>query len=258
MNPEVSIVMSCYNSERTLASAVESILNQTFANFEFIIIDDGSIDGTKEMLRSFEQQDNRILFIENDENIGLAASLNKGIVSASASLIARMDSDDISLPTRLEKQVEFMRKHPNVDILGTSVINKKQSNGELCGESIMPEKHEDIIKRIFKTTMILHPTIMLKKEVFELYGYYDPDRPLGGEDADLWYRIYDKVGWANLSEPLLIYTVKNKITRRIITTNLKTKYINLKRRNLLFNKGHLLLQDVVFYTIASITQMFRK
>jgi len=233
LSPEVSIVMSCYNSEATVVEAIESILNQTFSNFEFIIIDDGSIDSTRDILSSYQQKERRIVLIENEQNIGLAAALNKGIRMASTPLIARMDADDVSLPTRLEKQIEFLHTHPNVDIL------------------------EAIIKRIFKTTMILHPTIMVKKEVFEIHGYYDTQQQLGGEDAELWYRIYDKVRWANLSEPLLIYTVKNKLTKRIISNNLKTKYINMKRRNVLFQKGHLLIRDIFIYGAKLISQTFK-
>ena len=136
--PQVSVVMSCYNASKTLAEATDSILKQTFRDFEFIIVDDGSADNTLEILKKYQQDDNRISIIANNHNLGLAASLNVGIKSAKALLIARMDADDIAFPNRLEEQVDFLRQYPNVDILGTGIIQMTQM-GEKESSRLLPE-----------------------------------------------------------------------------------------------------------------------
>jgi len=118
MDVKVSIVMSVYNAQKYLDEAIESILNQTYSNFEFIIINDGSTDKSLEIIENYAKKDSRIIVI-NRENKGLIYSLNEGIRKANGKYIARMDADDISLPQRLEKQVEFMEKNKNIGICGT-------------------------------------------------------------------------------------------------------------------------------------------
>ena len=111
-NPRVTALMSVFNGDKYLSEALESILNQTFTNFEFLIINDGSNDRTEDILKSYD--DVRIRIINNDNNMGLAKSLNKGLRIARGEYIARMDADDISLPTRLARQVEFLDKNKHV------------------------------------------------------------------------------------------------------------------------------------------------
>ena len=116
MNPKVTVLMPVYNCEKYLRESIESILNQTFKDFEFLIINDGSSDKSAEIVESYN--DNRINFVQNEKNIGLAASLNRGLDIAKGEYIARMDADDISLPERLEKQVRFMETNPQIGICG--------------------------------------------------------------------------------------------------------------------------------------------
>ena len=229
--PMVSIVMSCYNSESTMDKSIGSICNQSFSDFEFIIIDDGSTDRTLEKLSNWSSKDDRIIVIKNEQNIGLAASLNKGIEKAKAPYIARMDADDEALPKRLELQKDYLLNHPHIDLLGTAIIRRNKRH-EIIGKTILPGKHDDIIKRIFRKTLVFHPTIMAKKSLFEIHGMYDP-KLKWAEDADLWYRIYDKIQFANLKEPLLIYTVKDRLTLLQARMNLTVKISNLKRRKML-------------------------
>lgn len=225
--PEVSVVMSCFNEEKHAAQSIQSILDQTFSNFEFIIINDGSSDKTEGILKEMAQNDSRILYVNNDKNLGLSASLNKGIELAQASLIARMDADDIADKERLQKQFTFMQSHPQVDVLGTAVIirnRKGQDETRLC-----PEFHEDIITRIYKKPLVFHPTIMIKKKVYNQFGYYD-ETLKWAEDADLWYRIYDKVRFHNLQEALLTYRIKEKLSLRQLKTNISVKVRNLRKQ----------------------------
>ena len=121
MMPRISVIMSVYNSARFLAEAIQSILGQTYNDFEFIIVDDGSSDQSLEIIRSYAKMDNRIRVLENEKKYGLAASLNRCIFIAKGDYIARMDADDICVPDRLEKQIAFLEQHPNIGIIGGSV-----------------------------------------------------------------------------------------------------------------------------------------
>ena len=228
---EVSVVMACYNDESTLSRSIDSILEQTFGQYEFIIVDDGSTDNSWNILLRYRDIDSRIRLFQNQQNMGLAFSLNKGIRAANGPLIARMDSDDRAYKRRLEKQLDFMNQNPECDILGAGIVEVDRA-GKKLREVIPRETNEEIVKYIFKKTLVYHPTIMIRKEVFEIHGFYDPTLKWA-EDADLWYRIYDKVRFHNLQLPLLDYTVKSRLTRRIIHNNLRVKWINLRRRNLL-------------------------
>jgi glycosyltransferase involved in cell wall biosynthesis len=120
LSPKVTVLMSVYNGEEHLREAIDSILNQTYKNFEFLIIDDGSTDGSVNIIRSY--LDPRIRLIKNKKNIGITRSLNKGLKLARGEYIARMDDDDIAFPERLEKQVRFLNEHVNVGLVGGSDI----------------------------------------------------------------------------------------------------------------------------------------
>ena len=243
--------MSCYNAAATITHAIESIINQSFEHLELIIIDDGSTDQSKEIILQFCQKDQRIRLIENEINIGLAASLNKGIRSASSSIIARMDADDWAMPTRIEKQYQYMKDHEHIDILGTAMVQMNKQGKEV-GIIRLPQKHKDIVQRVFRKPMVYHPTIMIKKEIYERYGFYD-ETLRWAEDADLWYRIYDRVQFHNLTDVLLRYRIKDRLNTKIIKNNLWVKYINLKRRNQLIKYIPILMKDWVIFNVKRIS-----
>ena len=117
--PKVSVVMPAYNAEKYIGEAIESILNQTFRNFEFIIINDGSVDRTKEIIQEYD--DPRIVLLENDKNSGIVVTLNKGVDAATGEYIARMDADDIALSNRIEQQVMFLNTHRNIGVVGSAL-----------------------------------------------------------------------------------------------------------------------------------------
>jgi glycosyltransferase involved in cell wall biosynthesis len=184
--PVISIIMPFYNAAPFLAEAVKSILDQTFRNFEFIIINDGSTDESENIIQSFS--DKRIKYILNDKNMGLVYSLNKGLETAEGSLIARMDGDDISMPDRLERQFEYLRMHPEADLVATQVqlINEK---GQLTGfwkedrENCSP----DLIREfLVVNNCIAHPTILAKAEIIKKLRYREAQGQ--AEDYDLWLR----------------------------------------------------------------------
>ncbi len=240
--PRVSIVMACYNAQDHVARAIDSMLSQTFSDFEYIIIDDGSTDRTLTILDEYQEKDCRIIVLKNEKNLGLSASLNKGIRAARGEYIARMDADDWSYSSRLKRQVALLDTRPEIDILGTNVINVNEKDEEIS-ISTLPECHHDIISRMFKKTLIFHPTILLRRQVYLKYGYYDPTLRWA-EDADLWYRIYDQVTFHNIQKPQLRYTVKKRLTDKIIRNNLKVKYTNMRRRGLLMRYGIFLFSDL--------------
>lgn len=203
--------MSVFNGERFLREAVDSILNQTFKDFEFIIIDDGSTDKTSEILENYARQDDRIKIIVNSENIGLTKSLNKGIRQAKGKYIARMDANDIARIDRFEKQVDFMKNNLEIGIVGSShyFINKKS---KIIGKKIPPFKDKDLRKILIKYNVFCHSSIMIRKEVFEKIGFYDENWK-SAQDYELYFRIAKYFELANLGKPLVCWRVdKNSIS----------------------------------------------
>lgn len=195
INPQISVVMPAYNAEKYVTEAINSILNQTFTDFEFIIINDASNDSTKEIIESFRDQ--RIKLINNEQNQGVAKSLNIGISAAKGKYIARMDADDISLPERFQTQFNFMEQNPEIDICGswaeTFGYEKKIIEA--------PLSHGDIKDTNFFSCSMLHPTVIFinKGEVIYSQEY------TSAQDYDLWSRMIDKLIFANIPEVLLLY-----------------------------------------------------
>lgn len=192
--------MSVYNGERYLREAVGSILNQTFADFEFIIIDDGSTDGTSAILSSYA--DPRIRLVHNPENIGLTRSLNKGLTLAQGAYIARMDADDISLPNRCERQIASLSASPDVGLLGVGWCNLT-SNGEKQQVANPPATDSVIRWFLLFGTVLAHPGVMFRKDLIGTVGPYNETLRFA-QDYELWCRMAHVTKLANLSDPLLL------------------------------------------------------
>jgi hypothetical protein len=201
--PIVSIVMSVFNGERFLPQAVESMLNQTFKDFEFIIIDDGSGDGSAAILDSYQTRDPRIR-VYHQKNKGLISSLNFGCELACGKYIARMDADDIAIPDRLLLQVEFMESHPEVSVVGGAVqfIN---ADGKALITARYPTRNRDIQRELLDGSVLWHPTVLFLKTTFVSIGGYR--NIADAEDYDLWLRIADHFQLANLSTVVLKYRI---------------------------------------------------
>tara|TARA_B100001769_G_C22068609_1_gene575057 strand:+ start:508 stop:1488 length:981 start_codon:yes stop_codon:yes gene_type:complete len=201
-SPKVSVLMSVYNEEPFLSDAIKSILNQTFKDLEFIIIDDGSTDRSCDIIEKFKANDPRVIFLKQ-ANQGLVASLNKGLGIAKAPLIARMDADDIALEKRLEKQVNYMNLNPEVLALGTAIriIDK---NNSLIKDVIFPSLKEDLMELMQLDNQIAHPSVLYrKKSVINVGGYREILQY--AEDFDLWLRLSEVGPIDNLNEVLLHY-----------------------------------------------------
>jgi glycosyltransferase involved in cell wall biosynthesis len=200
--PQISVLMSVYNGLPYLNEAVDSILSQTFTDFEFIIIDDCSSDGSREILEKYAENDQRIKLIKNENRLGLGANLKNGVQLAQGKWIARMDADDISIPIRLSKQIEYVTNHPEIDILGSYAMDIDASGKEL-GLRRCPQNHAEIIKYIW-TCPIIHPTAFIKKESLLRAGSYGDEKRR--QDYALWFRCAASgLQFANLPEPLLKY-----------------------------------------------------
>jgi glycosyltransferase involved in cell wall biosynthesis len=200
--PKVSVLMPVYNGERYLREAIESILAQSFGDFEFLIVDDGSSDSSAQIVRSYG--DPRIRLEQNQSNAGLIFTLNKGLRLARGSYVARMDCDDVSLPERLERQVAFLESHPQVGICGSWFRKFGHAKEKTVRWSTDPD---GIRCGLLFDAMVGHPTVMLRRELLADVGlFYDPAYQ-NAEDFELWVRAAQHCELANLGEVLLRYRV---------------------------------------------------
>jgi glycosyltransferase involved in cell wall biosynthesis len=197
----ISIILPVFNTDKYLQQSIESILNQTFTDFELIIIDDGSTDNSLKIIQSFD--DNRIKIIQNQTNQGISTSLNKSIDLAQGKYIARMDADDISMPERLKKQVAFLEKNPTIDLVGSSVEFIDAYDNSKNSFDIRDYNQEMLDCLLIFTCPIYHPTIMCKSELLRQFKY---DKFYEGlEDWELWTRIIETKNIINLPDVLLKY-----------------------------------------------------
>lgn len=218
MIPTVSVIMSVFNAEKYLDEAILSILNQTFRDFEFIIINDGSNDKSLDIIKRYKAIDDRIILI-NRENKGLIFSLNEAIVSSKGIYIARMDADDISYPERIQKQVEFLVSNPDIDLCGSwiRVFNEKGIS------RLHKYPHHDLTikaKMLFENP-IAHPSVMYKKSFLNEYASYKDI-----EDYATWLFLAPSSHFSNLQIPLLHYREHSENTCKRNNTQ-RESYVRL-------------------------------
>ncbi len=198
-SPAISVVMSAYNAEKYIGEAIDSILNQTFKDFEFIIVDDASTDKTLSVVENYK--DRRIKILRNEKNLKLAASLNKGLRISQGKYIARMDADDISHLERLEKLYDFLEQNPNVDICGTP-MKLFGSEDAVWGRNT--EDKEIKAGLIWGSTM-QHGTVLMRKDkILEHNLFYDESFHVG-QDWKYWYDAKNYVTFSNLKQSLYFY-----------------------------------------------------
>lgn len=219
--PLVSIIMGVYNAESTISDCINSIILQTYSNWEFIICDDCSTDNTLNIMEQFCEKEKRIIIVRNTQNMRLAASLNHCLKVAKGKYIARMDADDVSLPQRLEKQVSFLENHSKYDVVGCNRIIFDDQGDRGIRQSIeFPGK-----SILVKDTPFAHPTILMRKSVYDaLDGYTVSKETMRAEDLDLWFRFYEQgfCGY-NLQEPLYRYREgQTDLLKRSLTAGIQT------------------------------------
>jgi glycosyltransferase involved in cell wall biosynthesis len=198
--PRVTVLMAVFNGERYLRQAVRSVLDQTLTDFELVIVDDGSNDGTPTVLASFS--DSRIAVHRNERNRGLAASLNRGLRLAEAPLVARLDADDVAEPHRLEVQHRFLQEHPDVALVG-SRYRPLDASGDLGAEEILPDNWIDVRWALLFYCPFVHSAVMFRTAVIpRLVGLYDESLSYS-TDFELWWRVARRYPALNLRESLV-------------------------------------------------------
>lgn len=208
---KISVVMPAYNAEKYIGEAIESILNQTYTDFEFIIINDGSTDRTKEIIDSYN--DSRIVYLENEKNSGIVVTLNKGLDFSTGEYIARMDADDVAVGNRLEKQVTYMEKNKNVGLLGTGI---RIFGDEIeASDRVFTTDSKQLKAELLFSSCIAHPTVMIRRDVLEQNKLRYNSEFAGAEDYCLWWEISKVCTISTLPDILLNYRIhSSQITQK--------------------------------------------
>jgi glycosyltransferase involved in cell wall biosynthesis len=210
--PRVSVLMAVRNEEHYVDGAVESLLAQTLADFELVVVDDASTDATPALLEAWARRDTRVVVIRSEERLWTAAALNLGLARCRAPLVARADGDDLYAPERLELQVQFLDGHPEVGVVSCA-YHRMDPNGEVFDTKRPPVSDAVIRLRSLFMNSLLHPGVIFRADVVRAVGGYDPAY-WTAQDADLWARLLPHTRFANLPEPLVTYRVHDRSTMR--------------------------------------------
>lgn len=244
--PKISVVMAVFNGEKYLAEAIESVLDQTFSDFEFFIVNDGSTDRTESIIMSYLGKDGRIVYLKNEINSGQSESWNRAIRLARGEFIVRMDADDICLPERFAMQLEYMLTHPEIGVLGSAYF--------VFSSDLQKKTKRNINTSILDARPpVHHPTCCIRKNLFQKFGGYNSKYD-NAEDAELWYRFYSKgANFANLGDCLLLYRVHGgnvsiKKMKKQVYLQLRINLIAMFKYGIRFSpKGYLRMLEQFFY-----------
>jgi len=233
---DLSVVMAVYNQAETLNPAVKSILEQSFVDFELIIVDDNSGDETPVLLQEWRTKDKRVKLITNVRHLGLTKSLNLALSQVKTKLIARMDADDVALPERLKRQRDYLLSRPKIGLLGTAV-RLIDATGKFLRVKQLPVSQEKIRQSILSYCPFVHPTWMLRKSVMDEVGVYNEDFPYA-QDYELALRIIGRYPGANLLDPLLNYRVNSSLAISLKHLKQQERLALLARRLALAKYGY--------------------
>lgn len=229
-NPRITVLMPVFNAEKFLKEAIDSILNQTFKDFEFLIINDASTDRSKEIILSYKDQ--RIRYFENKKNLGQAVTLNRGLRLARGGLIARMDADDISYRNRLELQYQNMQRDKEI-IVSASFYDVVDKNGNFLYQEKYTRLPEEIYYTLQFRNCLGHPTVMFRKYIIlDIFDGYDEEHE--SEDYDLWLRISSKYKISKINTCLLNLRVSRNSRMGATGKKLDDDSIFLAKKNLTF------------------------
>ena len=255
-NGLISIIMAVYNCEDTVREAIDSILNQTYTNWEFIICDDCSMDNTLEIVREYEaKHPDKFKVIQNEVNSKLSFSLNHCLKYADGEFVARMDGDDISRPDRFEKQINYLREHEDVDLVSTLV---QRFDGDTLADIIVkPEFPDRYTQR--NQVAFNHATIMTYKYVYDKCGGYTVSkRTVRAQDYDLWFRFfYHNFKGVNMQEPL--YLMRENLAavkRRTMKVRFNAYKTTIKGFRLLKYPIHWYIKPTVTFIVKGLTPSF--
>ena len=238
--PKISVVMPLYNGAAYFPQAIESILNQSLSDLECIVVEDGSDDASPDLLRSYAKRDRRIRSVFLKKNMGAARASQRGLEESKASLVARMDADDISLPSRLQKQYDYLQKHENIGLLGCGFFRFREDEKgckRMVGSlrSSVSEDQEEHRYRTGRPLILCCPPCMFRKKIALRVGGYRDFFVTGAEDRDFVLRMHELMGIATLAEPLYAYRVNPKSSFRknrlgVKAGSIMATYCALRRR----------------------------
>ena len=239
--PLISIILPTYNGAKWVEGAIHSVLEQSFSDFEFIIIDDGSWNATNEIIEKFARQDRRIRHIKNEQNLGIQKTRNISLGYAKGEYIAEIDQDDVWLDKdKLEKQLQFLRENKEYVLIGTGVVIVGDG-GEEIARYLMPKTDTEIRSKILRMNCFIHSSVMYRKSAVRAVGGYTVEKM--SEDHDLWLRLGRWGKFANLPDYAVQYYLNMK------GYNSQDKFVRLKQ-NLLLIKEHKDFYPNVFYAIV--------
>ena len=222
----VSVVMSAYNAEKFIGDSIRSILDQTYDNWEFIIINDCSSDNTLQIIERFSDNDSRIKLIHNKENLGLTRSLNIGLKHAEGEFIARLDADDTSEPLRLEKQVNFLNHHPDTVLVGSGGYLINSLGHKVSGINVI--SREFVIRRLMThLNLFIHSSIMVRRSIIEDIGWYR-EKFRYAQDYDLILRLSDKYMLLNIPDHLVGWRISST-SETMQHHSLQRTYVDIAR-----------------------------
>lgn len=224
MNKLISIILPTYNGSKWLRKAIESVQRQTYTNWELLVIDDGSIDNTAQIVTDLAQKDARIVYIKNERNLGIQKTLNKGLKQAKGEYVARIDDDDQWIyKDKLKKQIEFLEKNSDYVLVGTGVVVVDEEENEQF-RYLVPETNTEIKNKLLGKNCFVHSSVLFNKSaVLEIGGYSESKEVYHIEDYDLWLKLGTKGKLANLP----IYGVQFTLRAGSISSTNKT--IQFKR-----------------------------
>ncbi len=240
--PRVSVLMGAYNCEKTIAQSIESIIAQSFTDWEMIICDDGSSDNTVSVVLSYCESDKRIKLIKNDENHGLSYTLNRCLEHACGEYCARMDGDDLCDPSRFEKQVRFLDENPEYGFVSTTM--KRFDEAGVYQVPPIEDTRVPSNRDFVKGSPFCHAPVMIRKDVYLCVdGYRVDERLLGVEDYDLWFRIYAKgIKGAIIGEPLYsMFDGRDAAHRRTFRRRMNEAWVR--------KEGYKLIKTPIIYRI---------
>lgn len=203
----VSVIMSAYNSEKFISDSISSILNQTYGYWEFVIVNDASSDNTLKIINHFSEKDPRIKVINNERNVGLTISLNVGINNSEGEFVARLDSDDLAEPSRLEKQLDYLRTHSDVGLVGSGAYLINNFGNKIGSLNVVSQPYF-VDKFLINLNPFIHSSIMVRREALDDVGPYR-EKFRYSQDYDLILRLSDKYKLSNIALPLIRWRVSD-------------------------------------------------
>jgi glycosyltransferase involved in cell wall biosynthesis len=244
--------MPVYNGEKYLDEAINSILTQTYQDFEFIIVDDCSSDNSLDIIMKFADIDKRIKIILNDENLGIAKATNRGIEAADGEFIALMDQDDISLPERFEKEVDFLQKHPDISVVGANSIRLDKEGDQHYRQDVL-ETPGLIRWGLLFRNQIQNPTALMRRTLFSKHEFkYENFMP--SQDYHFWLRISKYFKLANLQDDLLIHRIHGLNTSTALGSLSKTKLLEI-RKEFVRDNLNCDISDEIAFNLTNPTQI---